>query len=46
MMRPLIPRHVARSPFCFTTDFKPLGFKDVTLDLESYRQGSLNEVLR
>lgn len=25
--------------------FKPLGFKYVTLDLEGYRQGSLNEVL-
>jgi pyridinium-3,5-biscarboxylic acid mononucleotide sulfurtransferase len=26
--------------------FKPLGFKYVTLDLEGYRQGSLNEVLQ
>ncbi len=26
--------------------FKPLGFHYVTLDLEGYRQGSLNEVLR
>lgn len=26
--------------------FKPLGFLYVTLDLEGYRQGSLNEVLR
>jgi uncharacterized protein len=26
--------------------FKPLGFKYVTLDLEGYRQGSMNEVLR
>ena len=25
--------------------FKPLGFKYVTLDLEGYRQGSMNEVL-
>jgi uncharacterized protein len=30
----------------FTGIFKPLGFKYVTLDLEGYRQGSLNEVLR
>jgi len=30
---------------CFTAVFKPLGFKYVTLDLEGYRQGSLNEVL-
>jgi pyridinium-3,5-biscarboxylic acid mononucleotide sulfurtransferase len=29
-----------------TAIFKPLGFKYVTLDLEGYRQGSLNEVLR
>ena len=29
-----------------TSIFKPLGFKYVTLDLEGYRQGSLNEVLR
>jgi pyridinium-3,5-biscarboxylic acid mononucleotide sulfurtransferase len=28
-----------------TTIFKQLGFKYVTLDLEGYRQGSLNEVL-
>lgn len=28
-----------------TEIFKPLGFKYVTLDLEGYRQGSLNEVL-
>jgi uncharacterized protein len=28
-----------------TAIFKPLGFKYVTLDLEGYRQGSLNEVL-
>jgi uncharacterized protein len=30
----------------FTAVFKLLGFKYVTLDLEGYRQGSLNEVLR
>jgi uncharacterized protein len=30
----------------FTAVFKPLGFKYVTLDLEGYRQGSLNEVLQ
>ena len=29
----------------FTKVFKQLGFKYVTLDLEGYRQGSLNEVL-
>jgi uncharacterized protein len=29
----------------FTTIFKSLGFKYVTLDLEGYRQGSMNEVL-
>ncbi len=29
----------------FTAMFKKLGFKYVTLDLEGYRQGSLNEVL-
>ncbi len=29
-----------------TKIFKDLGFKYVTLDLEGYRQGSLNEVLR
>ncbi|MGA2136663.1 MAG: ATP-dependent sacrificial sulfur transferase LarE [Bryobacteraceae bacterium] len=29
----------------FTGIFKALGFKYVTLDLEGYRQGSLNEVL-
>jgi uncharacterized protein len=28
-----------------TAIFKPLGFKYVTVDLEGYRQGSLNEVL-
>jgi uncharacterized protein len=30
----------------FTAIFKALGFKYVTLDLEGYRQGSLNEVLK
>lgn len=29
----------------FTSIFKPLGFHYVTLDLEGYRQGALNEVL-
>ena len=29
----------------FAAIFKALGFKYVTLDLEGYRQGSLNEVL-
>ena len=29
-----------------TKIFKPLGFHYVTIDLEGYRQGSLNEVLR
>jgi len=29
----------------FTEIFKKLGFKYVTLDLEGYRQGSMNEVL-
>jgi uncharacterized protein len=29
----------------FTEVFKGLGFRYVTLDLEGYRQGSLNEVL-
>src|ERR1035437_1492075 len=30
----------------FTSIFKSLGFKYVSLDLEGYRQGSLNEVLK
>ena len=30
---------------CFTAIFKALGFKYVTLDLEGYRMGSMNEVL-
>jgi uncharacterized protein len=29
-----------------TAIFKPLGFHYVTLDLEGYRQGAMNEVLR
>jgi uncharacterized protein len=29
----------------FTAIFKALGFQYVSLDLEGYRQGSLNEVL-
>jgi uncharacterized protein len=29
----------------FTAIFRGLGFRYVTLDLEGYRQGSLNEVL-
>jgi uncharacterized protein len=29
-----------------TAIFKRLGYKYVTLDLEGYRQGSLNEVLK
>jgi len=39
--RALTPEMAAR----FTQIFKQLGFKYVTLDLEGYRQGSLNEVL-
>jgi len=30
----------------FAGIFKPLGFLYVTLDLEGYRQGSMNEALR
>ena len=37
----LTPEMAAR----FTEIFKKLGFKYVTIDLEGYRQGSLNEVL-
>ena len=33
-------------PASFTAIFKKLGFKYVTLDLEGYRQGSMNEVLK
>jgi PP-loop superfamily ATP-utilizing enzyme len=29
----------------FTDIFKPLGFNYVTLDLQGYRQGAMNEVL-
>jgi uncharacterized protein len=29
----------------FTGIFRPLGFRYVTLDLEGYRQGSLNAAL-
>ena len=29
----------------FTAIFKPLGFHYVTLDLEGYRQGSLNAAI-
>lgn len=39
--RALTPEMAAK----FTRIFKKLGFKYVTLDLEGYRQGSLNEVL-
>ena len=41
MARALDPAMAAK----FTALFKGLGFKYVTLDLEGYRQGSLNEVL-
>jgi uncharacterized protein len=41
MGRALDPEMAAR----FTAVFKGLGYKYVTLDLEGYRQGSLNEVL-
>jgi uncharacterized protein len=30
----------------FVAIFKPLGFHYVTLDLEGYRQGAMNEVLK
>jgi len=30
----------------FTAIFKPLGFHYVTIDLEGYRQGSLNAALK
>jgi uncharacterized protein len=29
----------------FTTEFKGLGFKFVTLDLEGFRSGSMNQLL-
>lgn len=41
MAKALTPEMAAR----FTAIFKALGFHYVTLDLEGYRQGSLNEVL-
>jgi uncharacterized protein len=41
LVRALTPEMAAQ----FTALFKKLGFKYVTLDLEGYRQGSLNEVL-
>jgi uncharacterized protein len=41
-MQKALNAEVARQ---FTAIFKKLGFKYVTLDLEGYRQGSLNEVL-
>src|SRR5579859_4091253 len=41
LARALTPEMAAQ----FTQIFKKLGFKYVTLDLEGYRQGSLNEVL-
>jgi pyridinium-3,5-biscarboxylic acid mononucleotide sulfurtransferase len=41
MARALTPEMAQR----FTAIFKRLGFKYVTLDLEGYRQGSMNEVL-
>jgi uncharacterized protein len=42
MARALTPEMATQ----FTAIFKTLGFKYVTLDLEGYRQGSLNEVLK
>ena len=42
-----LPRALApEMAAAFTKIFKTLGFKYVTLDLEGYRQGSLNEVLK
>jgi len=41
LARALTPEMAAK----FTAIFKTLGFKYVALDLEGYRQGSLNEVL-
>jgi pyridinium-3,5-biscarboxylic acid mononucleotide sulfurtransferase len=41
LARALTPEMAAR----FTEIFRKLGFQYVTLDLEGYRQGSLNEVL-
>ena len=42
MARALAPEMAAR----FSAIFRGLGFKYVTLDMDGYRQGSLNEVLR
>ncbi len=42
MPRALAPEMVRR----FVEEFKPLGYDYVTLDLEGYRQGSLNAALR
>src|SRR5689334_3168764 len=42
LARALAPEMAA----AFTAIFRKLGFQYVTLDLEGYRQGSLNEVLR
>jgi uncharacterized protein len=42
MERALTPEMAAK----FVAIFKPLGFHYVTLDLEGYRQGSLNETLK
>jgi pyridinium-3,5-biscarboxylic acid mononucleotide sulfurtransferase len=41
MVQAFTPEMAAR----FTAIFKELGFKYVTLDLEGYRQGAMNEVL-
>ena len=41
LARALDPTMAAR----LTEDFRAIGFRYVTLDLEGYRQGSLNEVL-
>jgi len=42
-----LPRALtAEMALAFTAIFKPLGFHYVTLDLEGYRQGSLNAVLK
>jgi uncharacterized protein len=41
MARALDPGMTAR----FVELFKPLGFHYVTLDLEGYRQGAMNEAL-
>jgi uncharacterized protein len=42
MTRALTPEMAQR----FVDTFKPLGFHYVTLDLEGYRQGAMNEVLK